>query len=254
MSVVLGLVAVALVAGLALTALVSQSSASAAPAAQTQNTPGTTQTTPATGNNANDTYRQQFIQNFASQLGVNADKLNSSFTAAVNATVDQAVKDGKLTQDQADKIKARAANGLNINPVGQGRGKGGPKGQGQSQRGEGALLKSAMDAASKSLNMTTADLQTELKAGKSIADVAAEKKVDVATVKQAMLSAAKTELDTQVKDGKLTQDQATKLNDAFTKRIDNLINHKGGQNPKKGNRQPGNGQNRQPQPQATPNQ
>src|SRR5947209_4171367 len=54
------------------------------------------------------TLYQQTLQN---QLHVSADQLTAAQNAAQNAVVDQAVKDGKLTQDQANTIKADVASG-----------------------------------------------------------------------------------------------------------------------------------------------
>lgn len=43
----------------------------------------------------------------ASALGVSVDKLTAAYQTAFNATIDQAVKDGRLTQAQADLAKGR---------------------------------------------------------------------------------------------------------------------------------------------------
>src|SRR5437879_3109039 len=57
-------------------------------------------------------YIQLLEQNFATNLGVSQAKLDSSFTAAVSSTVDKAVQDGALTQDQANQIKANTSSGF----------------------------------------------------------------------------------------------------------------------------------------------
>lgn len=221
----LGLAALALIAGLALTTL-AQSTASAAPANQTA--PATSTTTPGTGATKADKgqYRAAFIKAFATQLGVDEGKLNSSYTAAVGSTVDQAVKDGKLTQAQADKIKNAAKNGPQFN-LGH---KGKTAKTGKASKGEKEILKPAFEAAATTLGYTDAkQLKAELKTGKSIADVAAAKNVAVSKVKDAMLAAVKTQLDAAVKSGKLTQAQADKIYQAAPARLDKVISHKYGQ-------------------------
>jgi hypothetical protein len=90
----------------------------------------------------------------------------------------------------------------------------------------GPASKAVLDAASKALTITTAELKTQLKAGKSVADVAADKKIDLQTVKDSILAAIKSELDTRVKDGKITQAQADTRYEAATSTIDKVVNAK----------------------------
>src|SRR4029079_17693958 len=68
-----------------------------------------------------------------------------------------------------------------------------------------------LDAAAKALGVTTDELSKDLRDGKSIADVAKAKNVDVSKVIDAMVSEAESGIDGAVKDGHLTQDEATKL-------------------------------------------
>lgn len=221
---VLGLLAVALVAGLAITSL-NQPSAIAAPLPQAVTT--TAPTTPSTNSGANTKgqYRDAFKQAFASRLGVDSSKLDSAYAGAVGDVVDQAVKDGKLTQAQADKIKAAAAkNGFKGVAFGQ---KKGANGKNKAEKVK-ALSQTVINAAATPLNLTGDQLKTELKSGKSIADVAQSKNVDIKTVKDAILAAIKTGLDSKVKDGKLTQAQADKAYQAAANHIDQIVNHKGG--------------------------
>jgi hypothetical protein len=75
-----------------------------------------------------------------------------------------------------------------------------------------------LDAAADALGMERADLVAELQSGKSLADVAAEQNVDVATVKQAMVDAAKAEVDLALEAGRITEAQA----DEIKARIDEM--------------------------------
>jgi hypothetical protein len=209
--VVLGLVALAVVAGIAIASF--SNTASAAPADQTTPTPAANQNATNKGQ-----YREAFKQAFAAKLGVDEAKLDAAFTGAVDDTLDQAVKDGTITQAQADKIKQTAQNGFQGGPF---AGKNGKRGEAIKKLGS-----SLVDDAAKAIGITTDDLKTELKAGKSIADVASEHKVDVATVKTAMFNGLKADLDAKVKAGTITQAQADKISQAATTRIDNLVNRK----------------------------
>ena len=91
----------------------------------TPSTPGATISVPpaATGTSAASTATSSaadrdaylvdlFRGNFATQLGIDAAQINADFTAAANDTIDQAVRDGTLTADEAAQQKARAAQGV----------------------------------------------------------------------------------------------------------------------------------------------
>jgi hypothetical protein len=122
------------------------------------------------------------------------------------------VDDGTITQAQRDKV----ATTLNdkLPPPGRGPGK--------------ALRGIGLDAAAKALGMTVQDLMTELRAGKSLADVAGEKKVPLTTLTGALQKAAEDQLAQAVKDGKLTQAQADARKAELPARIADEVQHKGG--------------------------
>ena len=90
-----------------------------------------------------------------------------------------------------------------------------------------------ISAAAKALGVTTRELLTELRNGKSIADVAKTKNLDVSTLIDTLVSDAKSKLDAAVKAGELTQDEATKMESNLKERITNLVNdtHPKGEGP-----------------------
>lgn len=173
-------------------------------------------------------YWALFVKSFASNLGVDQGKLDSAFVAAINSTLDQAVKDGKITQAQADSVKSRYAGGLSASngaPFGFGRGFGGFGGFGFfGGRGvRGGQLITSTDIAS-ALGMNVTDLNTALQSGKSIADLANTQNKDLATVKSTLLADVKTRLDSQVTAKTLTQSQADQLYQNLTNSIDAMLN------------------------------
>ena len=86
---------------------------------------------------------------------------------------------------------------------------------------------SPVAVAAKALGMTEAELTTELQAGKSIADVAKTKDVDINTVIDALYADLKAHIDSEVAAGKHTQAEAdAKLADAKT-RITQMVNTAG---------------------------
>jgi polyhydroxyalkanoate synthesis regulator phasin len=120
------------------------------------------------------------------------------------------VKDGTLTQAQADKVASTLAQS------GLGRGPGGPRGLGGPRAG--------LAAAAKALGISETDLMTALRSGKSLAAVAKEKGVDVQKVIDALVAEAKQRLADAVKNGRLTQAQADERLKDVTARITERVN------------------------------
>ncbi len=115
----------------------------------------------------------------------------------LSAALAAQVSSGALTQAQADAITAAA-------PVGRG-GKGGGMGGRHGGRGRFVNLETAATA----LGITADELQTELAAGKTIADVAGEKGVAVQTVIDQLVAEATAELTQRITDKVNGLDTAT---------------------------------------------
>jgi hypothetical protein len=80
------------------------------------------------------------------------------------------------------------------------------------------------------LGLSTDQLEHELEAGKSLADVATAHGKSVEGLKQALLDAAKTSTDQAVADGDLTADEAQRLLAKLRAGIDDFVEGKGGPN------------------------
>lgn len=142
-----------------------------------------------------------------------SDNVVTSRLATIKAALSGLVKDGTLSQAQADKVASTLDTTLP---------KRGPGGMGDHDglRGMG----NSHDAAAKALGMTTDELRTAMHAGKSLADIAKDKKVSVDTLIKAMIASAKTQIATAVKDGNLTQAQADTMTSTLTQRITDRVN------------------------------
>jgi polyhydroxyalkanoate synthesis regulator phasin len=155
---------------------------------------------------------QAILDNAAKRLNVTPEKLRDALSAAQDAQLDQMVKDGTLTQKQADAIKARRKQSGRVlgGPFGGGppgfRTGGGP-GFGLHHGPRGGVF---LDLA-KALGITRAQLETQLRAGKSPADIAKAQGKSLDDVRAALKADAKTRIDEAVKDGDLTQAQADKI-------------------------------------------
>jgi hypothetical protein len=142
---------------------------------------------------------QAVLDDAAKRLNVAPAELRDALAKAQDAQLDQAVKDGKLTQQQADAIKARRKQDGRV-LGGGGRGPGGP---GHHGGGPGGLI----DPAAKALGLSRQALATQLRSGKTLAEIAKAQSKDLADVKAAIKTAATKQLDAAVKAGRLTSAQ-----------------------------------------------
>ena len=141
--------------------------------------------------------------------------------AAEKSALDPLVTDGTLTQDQEDKVIAALKT---AGP--KGGGMGGMGEMGGFDLGDRGGFGAASDAVAQALGITTDQLKTDLKAGQSIADIAAAQNVDVAQVIQVITDQANTKIDAAVQAGKLTQAEADKIKAGETQMITDLVNGK----------------------------
>lgn len=149
------------------------------------------------------------IDNAAKRLSVTPDALTSALKGAFEDQLDQAVKDGKITQKQADAMKARLAKGDLPLGGGPGHGHGGPGGfDGHGGPGGPGGHGAELTAAAKYLGLTEAQLRAKVVKGTTLAKIAKAQGKDVAGLEAAIVDAKKADLAQAVKDGKLTQTQA----------------------------------------------
>lgn len=141
----------------------------------------------------------KFKEAIAGILGITVEEYEAAVDQAQGQVTDQALAEGWLTEEQAERMQERFAEGPGA-PGMMGRGmKGGPIGRGDS---------SLIGIAAEMLDMSAQDLHAELQDGKSIADVAAEKAVDSQAILDAYLAELETDLAEAVAEGKITQNQA----------------------------------------------
>lgn len=125
----------------------------------------------------------------------------------LNETLKPLVDAGTITQAQADAvIDALKAD---MSSHGDRGGKGGP----------------GLDVASQALGMTVDELHTALDGGQTLAQVAADKGVNVQVIIDALVAERTTHVNQEVADGKITQAEAdTKLADV-TQRVTDMVNN-----------------------------
>ena len=181
-------------------------------------TPGKTAASPATGEHGAakaelSAYCDTFMKNFASDLKVSQSAIDPAAKKALGQTIDQAVKDGKLTADQASKIKAAIPSGTLCAAAREGiPGLGHPPGGfGAGRQGLGELhtyMSAYMDAAARAAGLgSAADLKTAMASGQGLSAIAKAHGIDEPTFRKNLIANLTPTLDAAVSNGKLTADQ-----------------------------------------------
>ncbi|MFN3265961.1 MAG: hypothetical protein ACK41E_03880 [Deinococcales bacterium] len=169
-------------------------------------------------------YSKTFIQKLAGALGIEQSKLESALKNAGNSTVDEMLKNQDITRTQADALKNQIAQGKTPFFHGgsprdrHGFGRGNPRaGHGMNApmgiglRGADISQISLLESAAKALNLSITQLDAQLRAGQTLISLATIQKVNLETVKNAVVGNLKAQLDAAIKAGKLTQAQADQI-------------------------------------------
>ncbi len=159
----------------------------------------TTSTTAATN-----PYCQQFLQDLASRLHVPVATLQSDSQAAMKDVIARMVKDGALTQSQANMLEQRIATYQAC--TGQ-----------EYTRLTNALVIHALkgylpdiqNQVAQGLHLTPAQLKANIQAGQSLDQIATAQHVSASQLRTIVLNAVQNALNKAVAAGSITQQQAT---------------------------------------------
>jgi hypothetical protein len=147
--------------------------------------------------------------------GKSVDGLESALVSALRSKVQAAKAAGKIDAARADRLLQRAPQLVErlVNAT--------PRARATRAKGtRGGLLK----AAATYLGVTNAQLVTELRAGKSLAQVATAKGKSIDGLKQALFAALKQKVDAAVDAGRLDAARAQKLLERAPAHIERLVN------------------------------
>jgi transposase-like protein len=143
------------------------------------------------------------------------------------------VKQGRLTQAQADRLKQRIQKAGAPAPVPFGA-PGAPRvggpgplplgpGFGHPHFGGHRILRAGIAAAAKYLGLTHAQLRKQLESGKSLADIAKAQNKTTSGLEQALTAAVKTRLDKAVANKRITSAQEQQILSRASAEIKDLI-------------------------------
>jgi hypothetical protein len=151
-----------------------------------------------------------FLSKVADKLGVSEDELQTAIDEARTETLDEAVDEDLLTEEQAERLQEGDF------PF-RGLPRQGPR------HGPGHV----MDAAVEVLDMPRDELMEQLRDGTSLAEVAEAQGKDLEAFKAELLDQVKAQLDELVAEDDLTQDQADEIFQRTEENIDSIVNGEG---------------------------
>ena len=153
------------------------------------------------------------LDRVAEKLGVSHDQLTTAFTDAETELIDEAVADGRLTEEQGDRLKERIQEyGPFPPPMLRHHG-----------RCHGA--RPVVQAAAQVLDLEPQAVIDQLKGGKSLAEIAQAQGMSVDRFTAALADAVHTKLNDKVSAGELTQERADEILQKFSENVDEIVNH-----------------------------
>ena len=133
-------------------------------------------------------------------------------TVLIREELQNLVDDGTISAAQADAVAADLASSLPVH------GPGGPGWHHRHPGFDGEVLAGL-------LGIDVETLRSDLRDGKTVAEIAAEQGVDVQTVIDSLVAEAKAHLDLSVESGRLTQEEADAKLAEVTERITDFVNN-----------------------------
>ena len=157
---------------------------------------------------------QAYINDLAGRLGVTPNALTAAIKASDSDQIAAAVAAGRLTQVQATALKARIARSPGVPFLGRPLAGGGFR----------AAIGGSAATAAQYLGISEATLHADLRAGQSLAQIAAAAPdKSVAGLKAAIVAAETTRLNATVSAGQITSEQEQQRLTNLSRRIDALL-------------------------------
>jgi hypothetical protein len=183
---------------------------------------------------------ERFVAETAERLDVTSEELTSAMAEAQFEIIDDAVAEGRLTEDEAAKLKERIEEYGPLAVIGR-------RHRDRDVEGlcHGARL--VVGAAAEVLGKEPVEVAEAVKSGESLAEQARAQGMSVEDFKTALLDTVKRMLQAKVDEGTITQVQADRIFAGIEENIDGIVNFEGqgGDGPCD---RPGDRRHRQPEP------
>jgi hypothetical protein len=160
------------------------------------------------GGNAT-SYCQLYIQTLANQLGVSESKLESANSVALQTVIKQMAKDGTITSQQESNLLQKvqqygSAPCSHLNQFAHWA-------RGNHYQMLAGARQSIVTAVAASLGISSSTLESDLKAGQTVPEIAKARNVSLSAVNAAYLGAVKSVLSQAVSKNEITQDESNTI-------------------------------------------
>ncbi len=163
------------------------------------------------------------LAQIAEGKGISEEKLIEFMLTEHQKQIDQLLADGKIEQEQADKMKEHMTE-EQIKAMVEGKG---PQVFGHKQAGK-VMMMPMQSGLPNFLGLTEAEFRSALKSGKTLAQVAADKGISEEKLIEFMQAEHQKQIDQLLADGKITQEQADSMKERMTaEQIKEMINGAG---------------------------
>jgi hypothetical protein len=159
------------------------------------------------------------VDDVAARLGITPDRLRAAFKEALTARIDAAVQAGKLTPEQGAKLKERLANAKGL----------GLRLRGRLARHQRAFVHRIhvrahrLGPVAAYLGISPQELRSELRSGKSLAQIATAHGKSVEGLVDAIVAKAKERLDKAVANGRLPRQRADEILERLTDAVEKAV-------------------------------
>ncbi len=162
-----------------------------------------------------------FLSRLVANLGIGEDQLRSAIKTTAGEEIDAALQDGKLTQEQVDRFKQRLAadDGAGMGALKRAFGSRHPRPIHHMQRAGAHIIGLVADL----FGTERQDVFSELRAGKSLAQLAQEHGIGEDQLKQVILDNAEQSLGQALANGRITADQKDAKLSQLSSHLDVLI-------------------------------
>ncbi len=191
----------------------------AAPLLASAHTSSSNTTTSTSATTATNPYCQQYLQDLAQRLGVSVNTLQSDRLAATQDVLNQMVKDGKLTQKEANAIIQRLQSHQACT------------GKHDLYSGTKVVLAQLKqylptieNQVASGLHLTSSQLQADLQKGMTLEQIAKAQNITTAQLHTIVLNAIQSAVNQAVSDGNITQQQGSAFM-SYLQSHPGLINH-----------------------------
>jgi polyhydroxyalkanoate synthesis regulator phasin len=161
------------------------------------------------------------VNDAARELGVTPERLTNALKTAMKNRIDEAVRDGRLTQEQGNRLK-QSIDEQEVPMLGPGFGRGFQRHFGGPHRGP--HMGGKLEAAAQYLGMTQAALRQALEDGKTLAQVARDRNKSVDGLIDALVAEKRERINQAVEDGHLTRAQANRIMQGIRGRVTDMVN------------------------------